>query len=481
MFTSLPIRPSWTHNLEKNVILNTDSYKPSHWLQYPDGTTNVYSYIESRFGQFPKTVFVGVQPYVLEYLTKPVTRTMIKQAKRFFKAHGEPFNEAGWLYILREHKGYLPVRVKAAREGSVIPTGNVLVTVEVTDPKCFWLTSYIETGLLRAVWYPTTVATISWSIKQVILKYLHETGDPSLIDFKLHDFGSRGVSSKESSGLGGLAHLVNFMGTDNIEGIIYAMKYYFSPDVCGFSIPASEHSTMTALGPAGELAQMRRMLRTFGKPKAMFACVSDSYDIDNAVDNNWGGALRQEILDSGAVLVVRPDSGKPSEVVLRCVQKLDKAFGHTIVKKPGGEYKVLHPSVRVIQGDGINLVTIQEILFTLKMAGYSADNVAFGMGGALLQIMNRDTQGFAMKASAMEILGEWVKVFKQPKTDPSKNSKPGRVTLYRSNDGHYYSATDDIIDEDMLYIVYEKLLGEEKYRLPTLWSFEEVREQSNAR
>lgn len=437
----------------------------------------MYSYVESRGGQFPVSVVVGVQPYILEYLTRRVTRTMIKQAKRLWKQHGEPFNEAGWEYIVKEHNGYLPLRVRSVREGSVIPVKNVLVTVEVTDSECFWLTSYIETGLLRAVWYPTTVATISWSIKQVILKYLEETGDPSLINFKLHDFGSRGVSSKESAGLGALAHLVNFMGTDTVEGLVAAIQYYFATGAVGFSIPASEHSTMTALGPKGELAQMRRMLKTFGLPKAMFACVSDSYDIDNAVESYWGGALREEIINSGAVLVVRPDSGKPAEIVLRCVRKLDKAFGSTINSKG---YKVLHPSVRVIQGDGINQTTIQEILFGLKMAGYSADNVAFGMGGALLQILNRDTLQFAMKASAMEIEGKWEDVFKKPATDPGKWSKPGRVTLYRDDDGKYFSDRQHVLGvHDKLYTVYEKVKGEPKYRLPTLWTFDEVREQAN--
>jgi len=456
--------------INNNFILNTDSYKTSHWLQYPNGTTNVFMYGESRGGVYPVTVVAGLQPYLKEYLVgEVVTTKMIDDAEKFLKAHGEPFNREGWEYIVRVHKGRLPLRIKAVPEGSIVPTHNVLVTVEATDPNCFWLPSYIETGLLRALWYMTTVATISWDIKQLIIKYLEETGDPSLINFKLHDFGARGVSSKESAGLGGAAHLINFMGSDTIEGIRYAMHYYNTDDMVAFSIPAAEHSTMTALGCEGEVAQMRRMLETFGKPAAMFACVSDSYDIKNAVTNIWGKELRQQVIDSGAVLVVRPDSGKPADVVLECVKELDTAFGSTINTKG---YRVLNPCVRVIQGDGINRTSIREILFGLKINGYSADNIAFGMGGALLQQMNRDTQQFAMKASAMEINGVWHDVFKDPITDPGKKSKRGRLGLYLNN-GEYVTDKEHLQSDNQLVLVFEN--GE----IIKEWTFSEVRQRAN--
>jgi nicotinamide phosphoribosyltransferase len=138
-------------------------------------------------------------------------------ADEILTAHGEPFNRAGWQYILDTHRGYLPVVIRAVPEGTVVPVSNVLATIENTDPECFWLTTWLETALLRAVWYGTTVSTQSYTIKQVILDYLERTGDPSTIDFKLHDFGARGVSSLESAGIGGAAHLVNFMGTDTIS------------------------------------------------------------------------------------------------------------------------------------------------------------------------------------------------------------------------------------------------------------------------
>ena len=187
----------------KNICLNSDSYKYSQWVQYPAGTEYVYSYIESRGGKYDKLVFLGLQAFLREYMSTPVTRAMIDQAESIIKAHGEPFNREGWEYIIREHGGILPVEIKSVDEGTVMYLKNVLVSIVNTDPKCYWLTSFLETALLRAIWYPTTVASNSYHSKEIILEHLERTGDPSLIDFKLHDFGARGVSSLESAALGG--------------------------------------------------------------------------------------------------------------------------------------------------------------------------------------------------------------------------------------------------------------------------------------
>lgn len=410
-----------------NLILNTDSYKASHWLQYPAGAEGMFSYIESRGGVYDKTVFFGLQTILKEYLTRRVTIEDVAEAKELFAAHGEPFNESGWLYIANELQGRIPVSIRAVPEGTLVPTHNVMATVESTDARCFWIASYLETMLLR-VWYPTTVATISWHIKQLIRRYLNETSDDPAagLNFKLHDFGSRGVSSLESAALGGIAHLVNFQGTDTVAALMAARRYYHEP-MAAFSIPAAEHSTITSWGRESEEAAYRNMITQYGKPGALFACVSDSYDVYAAIEKFWGGSLKQQVIDSGATLVVRPDSGNPPDVVERCVILLDQAFGSTVNSKG---YKVLK-HVRVIQGDGINHQSIGEILERVKNAGYSADNIAFGMGGGLLQQMNRDTQKFAMKCSAARINGQWIDVYKDPVTDPGKVSKKGRLDLIK--------------------------------------------------
>jgi len=450
-----------------NIILNSDSYKYSQFNQYPANTTGIYSYIESRGGKYDETVFFGLQAFIKEYLTAPITQDMIDEAELIITAHGEPFNRAGWEYILNEHNGYLPVRIRAVPEGTIVPVKNVLATIENTDPACYWLTSFLETALLRAIWYPTTVATNSREIKKLILDALEKTGDPTTIDFKLHDFGARGVSSLESAGIGGAAHLVNFMGTDTVEALLFARRYY-NADMAGFSIPAMEHSTVTSWGRENEVASYRNMIKQNARPGGLVACVSDSYDIFAACEL-WGTELKQDVIDSGATVVVRPDSGDPATVVNECLAILDKNFGHTVNEKG---FKVLN-NVRVIQGDGITIQSIRSIIFTITMSGYSVDNVAFGQGGALLQIVNRDDQKFAMKCSAALVNGEWVDVFKDPITDAGKQSKKGRVTLYNNGQGNLFS---DVINKDYpdeLVTVFEngKIVKE--------YTFDEVRANSN--
>jgi nicotinamide phosphoribosyltransferase len=412
-------------DIARLLVLNTDSYKTSHWLQYPPGTRTVFSYIEARGGSLPYTVFFGLQALLKAYFTQAVTADDVALAAEVCAAHGVPFNSDGWMHIVQAHGGRLPLRIRAVPEGLVVPVNHALVTVENTDPACWWLTSYIETALLR-VWYPTTVASHSHATRRLIGDALQRTGDPAGLPFKLHDFGARGVSSLESAMLGGMAHLVSFRGTDTMTALLGARLYY-GESMAGFSIPAAEHSTITAWGRDGELAAYRNMLRQFGRPGALLAVVSDSYDLDAAVSQLWGGALRDEVIASGATVVIRPDSGDPTSVVLRTVRALDAGFGSDVNAKG---FKVLR-HVRVIQGDGITRASIASILGALESAGYSADNVAFGQGGALLQQVNRDTLGFAMKASAADVDGQWRDVFKAPVTDPAKRSKAGRLTLMR--------------------------------------------------
>lgn len=463
---------------ESNIILLTDSYKASHYRQYPKGTTVVYSYLEARKGgKFPDTTFFGLQYIIKKYLEgQVVTREKIDEAEKFFDKHLGPgmFNKAGWEHILNVHGGRLPVRIRAVPEGSIIPEGNVLVTIENTDPECFWLTNYLETILLH-VWYPTTVATLSRHMKNTILDYLIETGNPELISFKLHDFGFRGVSSVESAGMGAAAHLINFMGTDTLEGITLAQKYYYA-DMPGFSIPASEHSTITSWGPECEADAMENMLDQY--PTGLVACVSDSFDIINACKNIWGKKLREKILQRQGTLVVRPDSGNPREVVVDVLNALGDAFGYSTNAKG---YKVLPDRLRVIQGDGISYESLGEILEAMKSAGWSADNVAFGCGGALLQQMNRDTQRFAFKCSSVTVNGEERDVFKAPATDPTKNSKRGRLALIKDlgwkdnevDNFTYYTVREYSHARDVLRTVFENGVGYNNI------SFDDVRKNTS--
>ena len=438
--------------MQNNILLLTDSYKLSHYKQYPSGTSHIYSYFESRGGKFEQVTFFGLQYLLKEYLAgEVVTQAKIDQAAKLYAAHfGSEtlFNREGWEYILEKYQGRLPIRIKAVAEGAVIPTHHVLMTVENTDPKCYWLSNFLET-LLVQLWYPCTVATTSKAVRSLILSYLEKTGDPSLINFKLHDFGFRGVSSVESAGIGGAAHLVNFMGTDTVTALTFIQEYYQPDSMFGFSIPAAEHSTITSWKQEGELDAYRNMLDQY--PEGLVAVVSDSYDVYYACEKLWGEALKEKILARNGTLVVRPDSGVPKDVVLKVTEILGEKIGYTVNEKG---YKVLVPQIRVIQGDGVNYESIGEILENLAVNGWSADNITFGMGGALLQKVHRDTQKFAFKCSCATVDGQDRLVFKDPITDHGKKSKKGRLKLI-FKDNEYHTVNLDEEGEDLLVTVFE--------------------------
>jgi nicotinamide phosphoribosyltransferase len=406
--------------IRNNIMLLTDSYKISHYKQYPPNTTEIYSYFESRGGMFSHVTFFGLQYLLKNYLQGVVvTKEKIDEAEKIYAKHfgdASLFYRKGWEHILDNHGGKLPIKIKAVAEGSIVPTHNVMMTVENTDPASFWLTNFLET-LLVQVWYGCTVATQSREIKKLILQYLQETGDPALVDFKLHDFGFRGVSSVESASIGGAAHLVNFKGSDTIAGLSFIQDYYNTHEVFGFSIPAAEHSTITSWGRENEAMAYENMLNQYSK--GLVAVVSDSYDIYNACEKLWGEQLQNKILNREGTLVVRPDSGEPKEVVLKAVNILGEKLGYTTNAKG---FKVLDPHIRVIQGDGVHYDSIGEILDNLKQHGWSADNIAFGMGGALLQKLDRDTQKFAFKCSCACVDGKERDVFKDPITDNGKEA-----------------------------------------------------------
>jgi nicotinamide phosphoribosyltransferase len=410
------------------TIIRTDGYKLSQFLQYPAKTAYISSYIESRGGE-DESVFFGIQAFIKDYMMSPITLKDIDFAEKIFLLYGEPFNRAGWEIILNEYEGYLPLEIEAVPEGTVMPTRNIQVQVINTDSRLAWLVSYVETAMLRGVWYPSTVATKSRKLKKVIARALVKTSDIPVdeqIFFKLHDFGARGASSTETSVLGGMSHLVNFMGTDTIEGIVGAMTYY-NAEVCGFSIPASEHSTITSWGRENEAKAYENMIDQFAGEGKIYACVSDSYNIYDAVERIWGKELKEKVINSGGTLVVRPDSGDPLTVPIEVVRLLMKQFGYTVNSKG---FKVLPSCVRVIQGDGINEDSLPQLIDNMIAAGYSIDNIAFGMGGGLLQAWNRDTLKYAMKASARcDDDGVWHDVYKDPIDDKGKLSKKGRLGL----------------------------------------------------
>lgn len=457
-----------------NIIMLADAYKYSHHKLYYPGTTKIYSYLESRGGALEDTVFFGLQYILKNYLSgEVITKEGVDEAEQLLNGifgRKDVFDRSKFDYIIEKYNGRLPVTIKAVKEGTAVPVKNVLMTIENNDPECYWLTNFLET-LLMQVWYPATVATVSNHVRRVVEMYYEETATETArqgIDFVLNDFGFRGASSTESAGIGGMAHLLNFKGSDTVLAPVYAQRYYGATGFTAASVPATEHSIMTLLGAEGELDVFKHILEAY--PEGIVSVVSDSFDIFRACAEYWGGALKETILNRKGTLVIRPDSGDPVYTLLRVFEILFEKFGYTINEKG---YRVLPPQVRVIQGDGINLDSIRTIYSALKLNGISAENLVLGMGGALLQKIDRDTQKYAIKCAYAEVNGAKTNVQKNPLeingkgqlVQSFKTSKSGRLQLIKEGDTYKTVAEDVAGDKGELITVFENgtLLQEQQF------------------
>lgn len=424
-------------NFKENRVMLSDSYKYSHYLQYPENAVNTYSYAEARsVKEYDKVLFFGLQMIWKKYFSAPVTIEEVNEAEMYAEVHGVPFNRKGWLKIIENYKGYLPITVKAIPEGTVIPNKMVLFTVKLTkhDKDLVWLPSWLETFLMK-VWYTCTVATRSYYVKEMILLNAKMTSEKPFVNFTFHNFGDRGSSSTESAALGGIAQLVLFDGTDNFNALRYA-NLYMNQDIdkIAFSIPATEHSTTTSWGKECEFDMIDNHLET-NKGRPLIACVIDSYDTFNFTDKITSGKFKEKIeSDDYPKLVLRPDSGYAPDVINEILNIMEKNNVKFTVNNKG--YKTFK-KYGLLWGDGINMETMNDILTILRLRGYSSDNIAFGSGGWLMQQHDRDTLGFAIKCSSITFEdGSEMDVYKDPVTDKGKTSKRGRVTTY------FDSATD---------------------------------------
>ena len=417
-----------------NLILDVDSYKVTHFNQYPQNTKKLYAYIEARNLNSEELIFFGLQAFVKKYLLNPITQDDIDEAEKFLLSHIGVFNRDDWEYILNEHGGFLPIEIKSLDEGTVTNKKIPLLDITNTDEKVPWLVTYIETALLRSLWYPSSVATISREIKKMIFRYLDDTctNFDDQLPFKLHDFGARGVSSYESSRIGGAAHLLNFLGSDTVEGAMFLKDYYDGTDI-SYSIPASEHSTITAWGKDNENKAHENIINQFLLEGKVIASVIDSYNTFETASKTISSELKEKIINSKGTLVVRPDSGKLPDTIIELLNTLssEENFGYTLNSKG---YKELPSYIRVIQGDGVDKNSIEDILISMKENNYSAANITFGMGGALLQKLDRDTYSFAMKVSAIHDGNTWKDVYKEPSNDKTKNSRRGRFAIVQNDE-----------------------------------------------
>jgi len=486
----------------KNRIMLADSYKYSHIEQYPKKIYSMYDYAEARSGKvYDKTVFFGLQYILLEYFKKPISMVEVEQAEKFAQAHGITFYADDWKYIVNKHNGHIPVVIKAVPEGKVIPVNNVLFTIESTDPKVFWITSWMETILMK-VWYPSNVATRSYYIRKMLEGYAKETSDVENVDYQFHNFGDRGSSSVESAAIGGMAHLTQFRGTDNFNSVLQTYEFYgndFNSGVIdddnitckveepidintiGHSIPATEHSTTTSWGDVNEMEMIMNHLE-INKGKPIIAAVCDSYDYNKCVENitKPQGVFQEKInSDEYPIFVIRPDSGKPEIVINDTLDIMERNMVPYTVNSKG--YKVFN-KMRIIWGDGVNQDTIKIMLDILKDRKYSSDNIAFGSGGWLMQQHDRDTQGWAIKCSNIKIKdGNKLynfDVFKDPITDTKKKSKKGRVSLFiDTKTGEYVNY---VMIENEIPEGYERVLETvyENGKITKIYSIDDIRKNS---
>ncbi len=420
-----------------------DSYKYSHTGLYPRGTTYMFDYMEARGGEYPTTVFFGLQYILKEYFTTPITKEEVEEARVMIEAHGEPFDYNGWMYIVEKYKGFLPIKIRAVEEGTVVPVSNILMSVESTDSKVFWVASWFETFAMK-VWYPITVATKSFYIKQMLKNFSDNTGS-GFVDFSYHNFGDRGSNSVESASIGGMAHLTQFQGTDSLHSLKVVKDYYNSMNV-GFSIPATEHSTVTSWGQENEKAMIMNYIEKF-KNSQIIACVMDSYNVFEAVDFVTSGEFKSKIESPEyPIFVIRPDSGNPVEIIGAIINKMEDNSVQFTVNEQG--FKVWN-KYRIIWGDGTTPVTMREILEYVTDRDYSSDCIAFGSGGDIMQNVNRDTCKFAIKCSSITVNGDPRDVFKDPITDHGKRSKKGILTLYKNKDGFFTDVRNKTWEDDI--------------------------------
>ena len=425
----------------KNPLLATDIYKLGHMEQYVPGCTKVYSYLSARnSSEFNQLVFFGLQYYLKEFLTIPLTKSMANELllyrqKLLGQNSPDVIKKVNKLVKL----GYFPIEIKAIAEGSLVETKQVLMTITNTHPDFFWVVGFLESLLLK-VWYSSTVATVSYNYKLILKKYF-DISVPKKhwgnMNFNVHDFGYRGSSSEDSAQLSGAAHLINFNGCETLTALPFIQNYYNGDclELNISAIPATEHSVMSSYGEEGEYAAFEHLLKLYFN--SSISIVSDTYNIYRVV-NEYLPKLKSLILERKEKLVIRPDSGNPINVIFGdptaaknspqyngILKILEKTFG-TQYNELG--FKELHPKIGIIVGDGMDLETYENMLRLFIKKKYSASNLIIGVG-KFLRNYTRDTLGFAIKASYIEINGKPLNIYKKPITDLQKKSYTGLLKL----------------------------------------------------
>jgi nicotinamide phosphoribosyltransferase len=468
-----------------NPLLLTDGYKTGHHQQYPKGTELVYSNFTPRSNKYApkgcdKVVSFG-QQFVMKKIYEEFQNNFFNRPKS--EVIGEIKRELS-LYLDADYDvshfealhdlGYLPITVKALPEGTLVPIKTPVLTIKNTKPEFYWITNYLETIISNLLWKPMTSATIAYEYRKVLTGWILKTDEAAkdFVSFQGHDFSMRGMDSIDATIASGLGHLTSFMGTDSLPAIGGAREYYGETEFVGGSVNATEHSVMCAGTKDDEIGTFRRLLETY--PTGILSVVSDTWDLWKVL-TVYLPQLKEEILSRDGKLVIRPDSGDPVDII--CGKIKPNSYGEIDFFDEHGEYstkeqyynrvkgtkeyneskgviellwdifggtinsqgyKVLNEKIGAIYGDSITIDRADEICKRLAAKGFASSNIVLGVGSFTYQYNTRDTFGFAMKATFVQVDGEAREIFKDPITDDgTKKSARGLLKVTKDDSGEY--------------------------------------------
>lgn len=447
-----------------NPINMVDFYKLSHISQYPSDTEILYSNFTARSDKHynktkyynGKIVFWGLQAFIKDiiiekfnthFFNRPKKEVISEYKEVIENMLGKEINTSN---IEKLHDiGYLPLEIKALKEGSEVNIKVPVITIKNTDKRFFWVTNYIETMLSAEMWKPITAATIARDYKNLVTYWSDKTCDnDNHVLYQCHDFGFRGMGSIEDAGNTSSGHLLYFLGSDTVPANIRLRNYYTSSKenyIYSSAIRGTEHSVMCAGGKEYELETFKRLL-TNKELDGNFSIVSDTWDLGNVLTNILP-KCKDIILNRNGTTVIRPDSGDPVKIVCGdksldksnplyygCLELLWKEFGGTFNSKG---YRVLNPKIGLVYGDGITINIADKMLDAMEKLGFASSNIVLGVGSYTYQYLTRDTLGFAVKATYGVFGGTPRELFKDPITDDgTKKSAKGLLKVIKENNNY---------------------------------------------
>ena len=462
-----------------NPLFLTDGYKTGHHQQYPKGTTLVYSNFTPRSNKYAPEGCDQLVSFGQQMVIKQIHEAFDKEffSKPKDEVCGEMKNELS-MYLNTDYDvshfealhdlGYLPIAVKSIEEGSLVSMRVPVLTIYNTHPDFYWITNYLETVISNLLWKPMTSATIAHTYRKVLTSWQEKTdaGRGWFIDWQGHDFSMRGLDSIDATISSGLGHLTSFSGSDSLPAIHGARKYYNETGFVSGSVNATEHSVMCAGSKEDEVGTFRNLMETY--PTGILSIVSDTWDLWKVCTEHIV-TLKEEILARDGKVVIRPDSGDPVDIICGAniiktnahhdndtvaylggvatlnpdaeylnkpetkgvVELLWDVFGGTINEQG---YKVLDYHIGAIYGDSITIARAEEICKRLEAKGFASTNIVLGVGSFTYQFNTRDTFGFAMKATYVEVDGVGREIFKDPITDDGvKKSAKGLMKVVKEN------------------------------------------------